>query len=367
MSNGGSKSFRKYRDEISKATGYDPTNAKEKDRVNFAPDWYENLAQRIATGDLEEATACWLIFRGNGNHSLDAIHVYGSNGDARQIFLRQRDCALEIAWLQAGHPYEWLDAPLDLFRAEAARRGIEPIARTLVSEAVTFNKDRGIMARDTGYRLTLVPAPKVLRSPEHLGENEAKGSAYQRFLEWAKVARSQELSDLEVARSTVERLRKVLLSDYKKWRKSEAPRTNGARSYKPSETSIKESPPPPLPDDSVYVGPPPAAKAEEEEDGSFETLKARYPEKRFDEAKAKIAFHALSPADRRAANRGIQKYLDSERWQRSLAENEGQYIPQASKWLRERHWENEPPAYIKVGKNGESAFDQALAAMGGKS
>ena len=232
-------------------------------------------------------------YRGNGNQSEHAVHIYGRKGnpDIIETPLRQRDCALEIAWLRAGHPRQWLDAPLEMLREESGRRGVEPVPRTLISDAFIQNRRRGIIADDTGHRLALVPAPKVADSPEfqrRKGEQNTKSPDYQRFLRWAEVAHSPEFSELESARSTVRRLKRFLLSEYKKWLKSEAPRPNGARSYKPSETATN----PPPPDDSVSVEPSPA-KAEEDEvplsmgTSRYARFKDAYPRQRFDEANAK--------------------------------------------------------------------------------
>jgi hypothetical protein len=354
MSEGASNSgklFRKFHDRVSQAAGCDLT--KEKDRLPFAPDWLDSLVARIATGELVEATAAWVLYRGNANHREHASHIYGKSGSPSvETALGQRNCALEIAWLRAGHRREWLDAPLEMLRAEAARRGVRPFSKTLISEAFILNRRRGIIASDTGHRLALVPVPKVGDSPEfhrRKGAQDGKSPEYQRFLQWAKVAHSPEFKDLEDARSSVKRINKFLLSEYKKWLKQEAPRTNGARSYKPSETSTN----PPPPDDSVAVGSPPTKAEEEEvhplavESSRFARFKDAYPRQQFDEAEAKPLFEGLKPAEQDLVLERLPFFLNCDLWQHAP-----RYIPLASNWLKKNKYRHDPPPLLAAAVAG---------------
>lgn len=226
---------------------------KAGDVLPYAPDYLDSLAVRMATPDADwaERTFAWLLYRASGNHStrgrngIAAIHIYSRGGEKRvETELRQRDCCLDLAWLEAGHPAEWLDAPLTLFRREAAKRGIEPIDRRYVSEGFTENRERGTVASDTGHRLELVPSPFVIYSSDKQGENKAKtkgepkakSAAYRAFCKEWNVTHSSEYQDEQVARSTYKRIQKVRLSAYKLWRKSQTPEPNGAPSLESLES-----------------------------------------------------------------------------------------------------------------------------------
>lgn len=224
----------RYQKRVAEAAGL-----KDGDLLPYAPDYLDSLATRMATpgGDWAERTFAWLVYRASGNQDLAAIHIYSHAGkEAVETELRQRDCCLDLAWLEAGHRWEWLDAPLSLFRQEAARRGVEPVGKNHISEGFTENRDRGIVASNTGHRLVLVPSPKVPDSRENLAEKEGKGTFHERFEAWAKVAHSPEYQEREVARSVNKRITNFLLSEYKRWLKSATPQPNPAPSLETLET-----------------------------------------------------------------------------------------------------------------------------------
>jgi len=206
----------------------------------FAPDFFDSLIRRMATpGDFVERTFAWLLYRASGNQKIHAIHIYCKAGNAAtETPLRQGDCALELAWLGAGHRAEWLDAPIDQFREEAIRRGVEPISRNLISRGFIANRNRGTLAPDTGHLLVLVPSPDPRNFPHSQETHRKKGKSpeHQRFMAWAAVTYSQEFHELEVARSRVERLNTLLLSRYKEWKKSCAPEQNAGTSLEALET-----------------------------------------------------------------------------------------------------------------------------------
>jgi hypothetical protein len=78
----------------------------------------------------------------------------------------------------------------------------------------------------------------------------------------------------------------------------------------------------------------PETKAEEEDPPpTFASLKAMFPRARFDEGKSKPIFDGLTLAERARVIQRLAVYLSSARWVKSLAENQGQWIPFCSKWL----------------------------------
>lgn len=223
----------KYHRRVSKEAGL-----QDGEQLPYAPDFLDSLVRRMATpGDFTERTFAWLVYRASGNQSLTAIHLYGKKSELdTETELRQRDCCLELAWLEAGHPAEWLDAPLHLFREEAARRGVEPIERSNISDGFAENRERGTVASGTGHRLVLIPSPFVADSSAF---QETKGEdppPYRTFkAEW-DVAHSAEIAEEQVARSTLKRINKIRLSDYKKWKRSATPQQNGGTSLEALET-----------------------------------------------------------------------------------------------------------------------------------
>lgn len=94
------------------------------------------------------------------------------------------------------------------------------IDKRIISNLVAYYERRGYLYRDEKVLCPVIapqPGPaleKVTRSPD-----------FAKFLDEWKVAHSSDFEALEVARSTVKRLRKVILSQYKRWL---APRTTNA-------------------------------------------------------------------------------------------------------------------------------------------
>jgi hypothetical protein len=244
VSGNGNGRFKKYHKRVSEKAGL----TKNEPLLPFAPDWWDSLVRRMAIPtDTAEQTFAWLEFRAGGNQSEHAIHLYSKNGEAPvETDLHQRDCCLELAWLMAGHRAEWLDAPLEMFREEAKRRGVEPVDKSLVSDGFTFNRLRGTVASGTGYLLVLVPSPNpemFCDSTEHC-RRKSESPAHKKFIEWAKVAHSTEFAELEVARSTVKRISRFLLSAYQKEQRSGAPQSKAAPSLEALEASEALEPTP---------------------------------------------------------------------------------------------------------------------------
>jgi hypothetical protein len=102
---------------------------------------------------------------------------------------------------------------------------------------------------------------------------------------------------------------------------------------------MKVTGPPPPPNGSDTVGSRPAKADEEDpavlvvESSQYATLKTLYPQQRFDEPTVKPLFESMGVAHQAHVNQRLKVYLNCERWQASLREDNGQYIPLASNWL----------------------------------
>jgi hypothetical protein len=229
----------KYNRQVAEKAGL-----KKKDELlPYAPDFLDSLVRRMAIpvpGETAERCLAWLIYRANGNQSLKAIHLYSKNGEPPvETDLGQKDCALELAWVEGGHRVEWLDAPRDKFEAEAKRRGVKPIDKSVVSRGFQFNRDRGSMEGGTGFSLVYVPAPDATRFSYARESCRRKGENVQnltKILTWAKVSYATEFHEFEVARATERRLLTFLTARYKKANGSQADETNGAPSLEALET-----------------------------------------------------------------------------------------------------------------------------------
>jgi hypothetical protein len=131
------------------------------------------------------------------------------------------DCEVRVlAWLKR---YSWgnysLHAVLDdrfgrpALQVDCARQlNLDP---SRLSHVIARLEKRGYIQRD-GRLLLPVIAPAI-PGPEKIGPSRNFGE----FLEWWKVAESETFHALEVARAEVEKLGKLKLSAYKKWRASQ--------------------------------------------------------------------------------------------------------------------------------------------------
>jgi hypothetical protein len=156
---------------------------------------------------------------------------------------------------------------------------------------------------------------------------------------------------LEVARSEVERLRKVQRAAYKEW---VALQTNGCPSlYKIQEDLKTEDPPPPQPSvkatsngeeeenyQSIIPLPEPAATTVIEaqfvpEEPTFQQFAEDYPGEV--DPDSKPAYEALTPQEKTAIQQTLPNFRACERWQTP------RFIPRASNFLKKRYWEFPPP------------------------
>ena len=276
------------------------------------------MRDQLAT--IWQRVLAWIMLYSWGNYSFYAIK---DDGTPRL----QRDCAAELG-----------------------------ISKFAVSKAVRYGITRGYLQKEIKI---LYP----LTNPQ-LGANCKKvaysGNLWQLFIEEWKVANSCNFQEMEVARSTIKRIRKVVLSDYKKWLASA---TNGGPSlYKIQEDLRETDPPPPQP---FFVGS--NGHVEEEErppnepnetptptpqpsavlapvpskpEDAFGELKNAYPKHRFDEGKAKRLFKALPKAEQqRVLGKLRSVFLGSDRWR----DDGGKWIPWAHTWLDERQYDSNPP------------------------
>lgn len=225
---------------------------KNGDSLPYAPDFLDSLVRRMAIpvpGEIAERCLAWLIYRANGSQSLKAIHLYSRNGETPvETELRQHDCALELAWVEAGHRVEWLDAPRDMFQAEANRRGVKPIDKSRVSNGFQFNRIRGTMEASTGHSLVYVPSPNAENFLDVQEICRTKGETptdNKEFRAWAQVAYVREFQEWEVVHAEEKRLMKFLLAAYKKSKSLPPSKTNGTPSLEALEAlETLEAPPP---------------------------------------------------------------------------------------------------------------------------
>ena len=208
----------------------------------YAPDFLDSLVRRMAIpvpGEIAERCLAWLIYRAGGNQSLKAIHLYSEKGETPiETELWQSDCALDLAWLEAGYRAEWLDAPRDMFQAEAKRRGVKPIDKSVVSRGFQFNRLRGSMECETGYALVYVPAPDPTSFSGARETCRRKGESLHKtkhFTEWARFSYAREFEEYTVARATERRLLRFLTATYKNANGSGAPETDTAPSLEALE------------------------------------------------------------------------------------------------------------------------------------
>jgi len=145
-----------------------------------------------------------------------------------------------------GRLMSWTEA----FQVDCARDlGID---KRRVSAAMSYFVRRGYAEmRGTAKMIYPIVSP-VLADPPNKDEKSAE---YRTFLQDWKVSHSTDFQELEVACSTVKRLRKVLLCAYKEWRTS---RTSASDSNKEErkERHIERTPLPPDNPSQVQVGRP---------------------------------------------------------------------------------------------------------------
>ncbi len=266
-----------FHKRVSEAAG-----CRDGETLPYAPDFLDSVVCRMATpGDMAERTFAWTLYRASGNQSEHAVHLYGEKRGNTFIIvetiLRQKDCGLELAWLEAGHRAEWLDAPLVMFREEAARRGVAPIEKSLVCDGFTENRRRGTIAGHTGHRLQMVASPRVGDSTNRIGECKAKTTTYKDYCTKWKVAHPREYEEEQVARSIIKRNNRLRLSGYRAERRSAAPQTNGTPSLEALETveALEATPVPQTSRSSLIESTSPSSSSREnDDDGGFVLAKS---------------------------------------------------------------------------------------------
>lgn len=294
----------------------------------FAKDfrtWDAVIQDRMATAG--ERVYAWIRRRSWGYYRLYCI-----NEDGTPAF--QRDCAKELG-----------------------------LNKSTVSHTVSYLEGRGYI-RTQGKLMYPVLTPVLLDLEgvvKKLEESATFLQSFRHFFANWKESHSTEYAELEVARSTIKRIRKVALSDYRRLRRSST--KPGPILIESSESKEERSPPPPLtpppvesvheeeePPPSIVEPPTPPVAAEVQavaaevipaSPNSWETFKSLYPKERLD-WKAKAKFKAMPAPERIHALRQLIRYMQSERWN----DQDGRWIPNASNWLET--YEVDPPPLIRI-------------------
>jgi hypothetical protein len=108
------------------------------------------------------------------------------------------------------------------------------LTKSVVSRTIAFMQARGYV-ENRPKMLWLVIAPVLGPNPPL----DEKSPEWTTFLEDWKVANSSNFAELEVARATVDKIRKIIRSDYKIWKKSQAVGTNAPATL--LETAVEQS------------------------------------------------------------------------------------------------------------------------------
>ncbi len=175
----------------------------------FAPDFLDSLARVAADAEscLGDRVLALAKLRAWGNQNEYAIRIE-SDGTAQT--LTQQDFAWDLAWLETGIRWEWLDAPPSTRAAETARLGVKPIDKTSLSRAVRLNELRGTISKAPGRQIEPVVSPNLVRSFERRLDRSRE---FQEFLEVFKVEHSGEFEELEPA-TRLAALRSVFPDEY---------------------------------------------------------------------------------------------------------------------------------------------------------
>jgi hypothetical protein len=159
-----------------------------------------------AAAEYEKETA-GLLFTKDFNTDMEATMRDKLNGNGERF----------LAWLKR---YAWGEYSTFAIGVDGWPKTQQDASRELgikkqaVSHLVIYYEARGYLRRE-GRKLYPVIAPQLSAPPQKVARSHDK-LTFREFLESWKVAHSHDFSELEVARSTVDKIRKVMLSDYKK-------------------------------------------------------------------------------------------------------------------------------------------------------
>ena len=131
------------------------------------------------------------------------------------------------------------------------------VNKTRVSHTIAYYEERGYLVKKRKWLYPVISP--VLLSTEKVADIRNLFTKFSSFLLHWKVAHSTEFEELEVARSTVKRITKVALSDYRKVRRVE--KNGGASLYETEEDILETNPPTDRP---VLVSAPPEPDPEPE-------------------------------------------------------------------------------------------------------
>jgi hypothetical protein len=263
---------------------------------------------------MEARALAWIIRHAWGNSSDFAVDKPGGRPLGQKDFVAR----VGIDKRRASETFNDLEAE---FFLETVERQLYPIDNPAAAAAKANE------------------AAKSFKSDQQSGTSRTFSQWCEEEWKVRYVADFQELEAIEVRR------RQINLVRLRLWRESVSASKNGGVlnlkelicNEKPNSSSSSISRPP------VVEGPP-TPKAEEEDGSLYQKFKTQYPPHRFDEGKVKPAFENLTKTQQARVIERLEVYLKSERWQRSIQENQGQYIPFASKWLD--HYESNPPPYF---------------------
>lgn len=163
--------------------------------LRFTKDFNESI-EAVMRDELEPASVrvlAWLKRRAWGNYSLYCV---GDDGES----LFQCDCSAELN-----------------------------IDKRRVSKTMQYLERRGYLGRHGNAKLLYPILSPVLGGPD--SSIVKKSPAWATFLDEWKVAHVEDFSEYEVAYATYERIKKVLLADYKRWKNGA---TNGGASINES-------------------------------------------------------------------------------------------------------------------------------------
>jgi hypothetical protein len=128
----------------------------------------------------------------------------------------------------------------------------------------------------------------------------------------------------------------------------------------PKKTVVSDSENPPYkkrPSDQGGRSSSSAVKAEEDDTSlqsieptppAYRDFRSLYPKEKLDDAKARIAFNALAPLEKRFCFQGLLAHLTCDRWIKSLANNQAKYVPLASNFIKRREYAGDPPPHIDI-------------------
>lgn len=336
----------------------------------FAPDFKVSLwkVMRDRNAGLAARTWAWVRWRASGNHSLCPVTDWNP---AYAKKLGQIDCAVDLAWLEEGQTIEWVEnASADLRAAKAAAINWKN-HKSGYSHAFAENQRCGLLdiQGHTIYVCTSAPAGDPAKSCSKRATcNKNHFSLDKQFLEWWKVAQPENFRAWEEAEAARREAREVAQNSYREWLDQATPAgpslyVNTDKNSGSEDSSIvpkvesssssgrgpEEEEDFPLPTESEPE-PEPIPEPAFDAAAGFAELQAEYPPGRIDVAASRAAYRdtVKTAAEHTRLMEGLRRHKVSERWQRSLAETGGRFIPMCSKFIRAQQYADSPPPFLDL-------------------